>query len=112
MKVVQNRRNTDFQIKSGNKYVTVASLVPWFISKHSNKYELYFYYYGEEYTKGTYACQHINGNVSMTVWREEYEGWDDFITRISKIVSKKLYIIGSSILNEIKYIESIEFNPY
>lgn len=102
----------DFQIKSGNKYVTVASLVPWFISKHLNKYELYFYYYGEEYTKGTYACQHINGNVSMTVWREEYESWDDFITRISKIVSKKLYIIGSSILNEIKYIESIEFNPY
>ena len=48
----------------------------------------------------------------MTVWREEYESWDDFITRISKIVSKKLYIIGSSILNEIKYIELIEFNPY
>lgn len=112
MKVIRNRRNSDFQIKIGNRYVTIASLVPWFISKHSNKYELYFYYYGEEYTKGTYACQHINGNVSTTVWREEYESWDDFIRRISKIVSKKLYIIGNSILDEVKYIESIEFNPY
>lgn len=112
MKVIKNKSNTDFQIKIGDKYVTVASLVPWFISKHSNKYELYFYYYGEEYTKGTYACQHINGNTSMTVRREEYESWNDFIKRIGKIVSKKLYIIGNSILNEIKYIKSIEFNPY
>lgn len=109
MKVVRNRRNTDFQIKTGNVYVTIASLVPWFISKHSNKYELYFYYYGEEYTKGTYACQYINGNVSITVWQEEWECWEDFIRRISKTVSKKLYTIGSSILDEIKSIEFIEY---
>lgn len=56
MKVVRNRRNMDFQIKIGNKYVTVASLVPWIISKYLHKYQLYFYYYGEEYEKGTYAC--------------------------------------------------------
>lgn len=109
MKVVRNKGNTDFQIKIGDKYVTVASLVPWIISKHLHKYQLYFYYYGKEYEKGTYACQHINGNVSMTVWQEEWECWEDFIRRISKIVSKKLYIIGSHILAEIKCIESIEY---
>lgn len=42
----------------------------------------------------------------MTVW------WDDFIRRISKIVSKKLYVMGSSILDEIKFIESIENRAY
>lgn len=102
----------DFQIKIGDKYVTVASLIPWFISDHFHKFELYFYYYGEEYTKGTYACQHVNGNVSMTVWLEKYECWDDFIRRISRIVSKKLYIIGSSILDEIEYIDSIGGRVY
>lgn len=112
MKVVRNKRSVDFQIKIGDKYVTIASLVPYLISKHLNKYSLYFYYYGEEYTKGTYACQHVNGNVSMTVWLEEFECWEDFIRRISKIVSKKLYIIGSSILDEIKSIESIEDRVY
>lgn len=112
MKTVKNGSNTDFQIKIGDKYVTIASLVPWFISEHFHKYELYFYYYGEEYTKGTYACQHINGNVSMTVWLEKYERWEDFIRRISKIISKKLYIIGNSILDEIKSIESIEERTY
>ena len=48
----------------------------------------------------------------MTVWLEEYERWEDFIRRISKIVSKKLYIIGSSILDEIKSIESIDYRAY
>lgn len=105
MRTVKNKSNTDFQIKIGINYVTVASLVPFFISKHSNKYSLYFYYYGEEYEKGTYACQHVNGNVSITVWREKYERWEDFIERVQKIIVKKLYIIGSSILEEIKYIE-------
>ena len=101
----KNKSNTDFQIKIGNQYVTVASLVPWFLSKHLHMYSLYFYYYGEEYEKGTYACQHVNGNVSITVWREKYELWEDFIERIKKIITKKLYIIGSSILEEIRYIE-------
>lgn len=45
----------------------------------------------------------------MTVCQEEYECWEDFIRRISKIVSKKLYIIGSYILDEIKCIGSIEY---
>lgn len=99
----------DFQIKIGDKYVTGASLVPWILSKHLHKYELYFYYYGEEYEKGTYACRHVNGNVSMTVWQEEYECWKDSIRRISKIVSRKLYIIGSCVLDEIKYIKFIEY---
>ena len=105
MRIIKDRMNIDFQIKAGNRYVTVATLVPWFISKHSCKYELYFFYYGEEYAKGTYACSHFNGNVSMTVWREKYELKDEFILRISKIVRKKLYVIGSSIINEIKNID-------
>lgn len=112
MKTVKNGSNTDFQIKIGNKYVTIACLVPWFISDHFHKYELYFYYYGEEYNKGTYACQHKNGNESMTVWLEEYECWEDFIRRINKIISKKLYVIGNSILDEIKSIESIDRRAY
>ena len=58
-----------------------------------------------EYAKGTYACSHFNGNVSMTVWKEKYELRDEFILRISKIVRKKLYTIGSSIIEEIKKID-------
>ena len=105
MRIVKNGSNTDFQIKIGSQYVTVASLVPFFLSKHLHEYSLYFYYYGEEFEKGTYACQHINGNVSITVWKEKNEYWKDFIKRIQKIIIKKLYIMGNSILEEIKYIE-------
>lgn len=42
MRIVKDRMNIDFQIKAGNRYVTVASLVPWFISKHSCKYNCIF----------------------------------------------------------------------
>ena len=105
MRIVQNKSNTDFQIKIGNQYVTVASLVPWILSKHSHVYSLYFYYYGEEFEKGIYARQHINGNVSIKVWMQEDEFWSEFIERVKKIVTKKLYVIGNSILKEIKYIE-------
>lgn len=41
----------------------------------------------------------------MTVWKEKYELRDEFILRISKIVRKKLYTIGSSIIEEIKKID-------
>ena len=95
MKVVENKSNTDFKIKIGNKYVTVATLVPWLFSKHLHKYYLYFYYYGKE-------------EGIITVWKQEYEFWDEFIERIQKMISKKLYMIGSSILEEIKYIETDE----
>lgn len=105
MRIVKNKSNTDFQIKIGNKYITVASLVPWPLSKHLHKYFLYFYYYGEEFEKGTYACEHINGNVKITLWIQEDEFWDEFIERVKRIITKKLYTIGSSILEEIKYIE-------
>ena len=105
MRIVQNKSNTDFQIKIGNQYVTVALLVPWILSKHSHVYSLYFYYYGEEFENGIYARQHINGNVSIKVWMQEDEFWSEFIERVKKIVTKKLYVIGNSILKEIKYIE-------
>lgn len=105
MRIVKNKRNTDFQVKIGNQYVTVASLVPWLISPHMSHYELYFYYYGEEFQQGTYACQHRNGNESIHVWQEEYELWNEFLYRIKKLISKKLYVIGSSVLNEIKYVD-------
>lgn len=31
--------------------------------------------------------------------------WEDFIERVKKIINKRLYIIGSSILEEIRYVE-------
>lgn len=105
-RVVENKSNTDFKIKIGNKYITVASLVPYLSSKHLHKYSLYFYYYGEEFEKGTYACQHVNGNTRIKVWQQEDECWDEFTKRVQKIVFKKLYIIGNSIIEEIKYTET------
>lgn len=102
MVIVNNGKNTDFRIKIGNKYLTVASLIPQIINNHYfDKYELYFCFYGDDYR-----------NTGIIVWKEFCETWDDFIKRISKIVFKKLYVIGSSILSEIKYIEFIEFYPY
>ncbi len=105
IKIVEYKSNINFQIKIGDKYVTVATLQPWLLSKHLHKYSLYFYYYGEEFEKGTYACQHINGNVSITLWMQKYECWDEFIERVKKVVVKKLYVIGNSILEEIKFAE-------
>lgn len=108
MKIVRNEKGSiDFKIKIANHYVTVATLVPpFFIS--SKKYSLYFYYYGEEFNKGAYACSHFNGNVSITIRRREYECLEDFIERVEKIVIKKLYLIGSSIIEEIKQVENKE----
>ncbi|MBD5534606.1 MAG: hypothetical protein HDQ99_02890 [Lachnospiraceae bacterium] len=105
MRIIKNKSNTDFQIRIGNQYVTVASLVPWLLSKHLHEYSLFFYYYGEEFEKGTYSCQHINGNTRIKVWEQEDECWSEFIERVKKIVVKKLYVIGASILEEVKYTE-------
>lgn len=100
MQIIKNGMNCDFKIKIGNDYITVATLQPWL---RGNKYNLYFYYYGMEYEKGTYSRQHFNGNVSIVVWEEKDELWTEFIERIEKIVLKKLYVIGNSILEEIKH---------
>lgn len=97
MKIVQNKSHYDFRIKIGNDYITVATLHPWLFSKHNHKYNLYFYYYGAEYEEGTYAC---------CVYEQEDELHKDFLKRVTRIVSKKLYVIGSSILEEIKHIEN------
>lgn len=69
-----------------------------------------------EYEKGTYLRQHFNGNVSIVVWEEKDELWTEFIERIEKIVLKKLYVIGNSILEEIKrafrmYMDAMKQNP-
>lgn len=105
LKIVQNKSHYDFRIKIGNNYVTVATLHPWLFSKHNHKYSLYFYYYGAEYEKGAYACCHRNGNEKMMVYEQEDELHKEFLERVRRIISKKLYVIGSSILEEIKYIE-------
>ena len=102
MKIVERKSNYDFQIKIGNSYVTIATLQPWLLSKHSHKYNLYFYYYGAEFEEGTYARNHFNGNVSITVWQQEDEFFSDFMERIKKIIYKKLYVIGNSILEDLK----------
>lgn len=102
MKIVEQKLNYDFQIKIGNSYVTVAKLQPWFISKYFRKYNLYFYYYGAEFEEGTYARNHFNGNVSITVWQQEDERFCDFMNRVKKIIRKKLYVIGNSILEDLK----------
>ena len=42
----------------------------------------------------------------MTVWKEEVESLDDFVKLVQKIVmKKKLYVIGNSILCEIRSLE-------
>lgn len=105
LKIVQNKSHYDFRIKIGNNHVTVATLHPWLFSKHNHKYSLYFYYYGAEYEEGMYACCHRNGNEKMMVYEQENELHKEFLERVRRIVSKKLYVIGSSILEEIKYIE-------
>lgn len=105
MKIVENGYNTEFQIKICGKYITIASLVRWFYSKHFHKYNLFFYYYGKEFEKGEFANEHINGNVKITMWMEEDELWEEFIERVKNVVYKKLYIIGNSILEEIRYLE-------
>lgn len=105
MKIEQIKSHYDFKIKIGNSYVTVATLRPWLFSKHSHKYNLYFYYYGAEYEEGTYACCHKNGNEKIMVYEQEDELYEEFLERVKRIVIKKLYTIGSSILDEIKFIE-------
>ena len=107
MKIVQNKSHYDFRIKIGSNYITVATLHPWLFSKHNHKYNLYFYYYGAEYEEGTYACCHRNGNEKMVVYEQEDELHKEFLKRVTRIISKKLYVIGSSILEEIKYIEQL-----
>lgn len=98
MKIVRQKLSYDFQIKIGNSYVTIAKLQPWFNSKHFHKYELYFYYYGEEFEAGTFASSHFNGNESITVWQQKDETFSEFLIRVKKIIHKKLYIIASSII--------------
>lgn len=103
MKIVKENLRYNYQIKVGNTYVTVATLTPWIAN--CNKYELYFNYYGEEYENGLHACNHKNGNEGITCAQKENEYFDDFLKRINKIVLQKLYVIGNSIMKEIRYIE-------
>ena len=42
----------------------------------------------------------------MVVYEQEDELHKDFLKRVTRIISKKLYVIGSSILEEIKYIRT------
>lgn len=109
MKVVRNKRQYDFLIKIKNEYVTIATLQPFLLGE---KYNLYFYYYGEEYNAGTYACSHFNGNVSITVWKKENELLRDFLVRIEHMILKKLYGIGTSILEEIKNIDDSDLESW
>lgn len=105
LKIVQNKSHYDFKIKIGNNYITVATLHPWLFSKHNHKYNLYFFYYGAEYEEGTYSCCHRNGNEKIVVYEQEDELHKEFLKRVTRTVSKKLYVIGTSIVEEIKYIE-------
>lgn len=66
---------------------------------------IFFFYYGAEYEEGTYACCHRNGNEKIVVHEQEDELHKEFLKRVTRTISKKLYVIGSSILQEIKYIE-------
>ena len=43
----------------------------------------------------------------MVVYEQEDELHKEFLKRVTRIISKKLYVIGSSILEEIKYIEQL-----
>jgi hypothetical protein len=109
LKVVRNKHQYDFKIKIKNEYVTIACLQPWLLGE---KYNLYFYYYGEEYEAGTYACSHFNGNVSITVCRKENELLRDFLVRVEHMILKKLYAIGTSILEEIKNIDDSDLESW
>lgn len=99
MKMKKNGNNTYFQIKIGDKYVTVAELEPWLLSMEL-KYSLKFYHYGVEFTD-----EWRKENGITYVWLDKHEDWNDFIKRVKNIVAKKLYIIASSILEEIRYVE-------
>lgn len=109
MKIVRNKSQYDFLIKIKNEYVTIACLQPGLLGR---KYNLYFYYYGEEYEAGTYACNHFNGNVSITVWEKENELFRDFLVRVEHMILKKLYAIGTSILEEIKIIDDSDLKSW
>lgn len=45
------------------------------------------------------------GIKKMVVYEQEDELHKEFLKRVTRIISKKLYVIGSSILEEINYIE-------
>lgn len=95
MKIIKNGRRYDFLISIRNKEVTVATLEPWLIG--INRYTLY--YYGME------------GEKSVDVWKKdvlvkEDEMWTEFLKRVEKIVLKKLYILGTSILEDIQHAEN------
>ena len=106
MRIVRTDRHYDFKIKIGNNYVTIATLIPWqFTCRY--KYELYFYYYGAEYEGGLCPYNRRNGNESITLHEHQDEFLEDFLIRVQHIVQKKLYAIGTSIMEEIKYTEKI-----
>ena len=110
MKIVRNKSQYDFLIKIKNEYVTIACLRPWLLER---KYNLYFYYYGEEHEAGTYACNHfINGSVSIVVWEKENELFRDFLVRVEHMILKKLYVIGTSILEETKNIDDSDLKSW
>ena len=105
MKIVEESyRKIKFQVKIKNRYVTVATLQQWLLGWE--KYELFFYYYGDEYNAGLYACSRFNGNVSFRIEQKPYETRAEMIERVANIVRKKLYQIADGILNDIKVTDS------
>lgn len=90
MKIIKNGRRYTFYINIKNNEVIVATLSPWLIGY--GKYTLDVYYYGI-------------GERSVDIWKKENETMSEFLKRVEKIVLKKLYILGTSILEDIKNID-------
>lgn len=90
MKIIKNDRRYAFCINIRNNEVTVAVLRPWLVGY--GKYTLDLYYYGV-------------GERSVDIWKKENETMSEFLQRVEKIVLKKLYILGTSILEDIKNID-------
>lgn len=104
MKIIKSNMHYDFKINIANKYVTVASVIP--VVCNYGSYNLFFYYYGAEYQESAEKNWFKNGDNKITVRQKENELFEDFLNRVSQLILKKLYIIGASIMNEIKYIEN------
>lgn len=104
MKIIKNNMHYDFKIEIANKYATVASLIP--VVCNYGSYNLFFYYYGAGYQESAEKNWFKNGDNKITVRQKENELFEDFLNRVNQLILKKLYIIGASIMNEIKYIEN------
>lgn len=93
MKVIKNGRSYNFCINIKSHEVTVASLIPWIIGQ--GKYTLYLYYYG-----GENSLSH-----TVDVWVKENETHSEFLKRVEKIALKKMYILGTSILEGVGVVD-------